>query len=589
MITGFFLALSLSLTLLIFQGIDPAPLVSTNILLLTLINVNITLVVVLVLLLSRNVIKFFFERRQKSVRFKTRLIAAFVGLSLIPAVLLFVVASGLLTSSIENWFSIQVERSLNDSLEIAQRYYHQTQETTKQASTQIAQALQDQAFFNNDPIRIQTFLKKKRDEYQIEAIHLTTPDKTLLASTDPKEERGLPFPMDSDLFKKAAASPITMTQESEKGEMIRALSSVQAPGETGAVLVVDYLIPTPLVETMERIKSESEEYKQLKAFKNPIKGSYLLSFFIVVLLILFSATWFAVYLARGITVPIDKLVEGTAAVAHGDLDFQIDLDARDEFGALVASFNKMTHDLKQSREERIRAQKLATWQEVALQMAHDIKNPLTPIQLSTERLRKKHAEKAPDFDAVFDQSTQIIINEVQGLTALVNEFSNFARLPLPHRVSQRIEPILQEVLLLYQSGHKDISFNAAFDEKTPPLLIDRDQIKRAFVNLFENAVEAIPQNGGDSPALQGRGEIGLSTRYDEAAKQVSITVSDTGEGIAPDDIDKLFLPYFSRKKRGTGLGLAIVHRIVLDHGGHISVAPRTRKGTTFTIVLPAAG
>ncbi len=552
LITTFFLALSLTFTFLIFQGINPSPLISTNILLLTLVNLNITLTVILILLLSRNLVKLFFEKREKSIRFKTKLIASFIGLSLVPSILLFIVASGLLTSSIENWFSIRVEHSLDASLKVAQDYYERTQETTKRFAQQISRHLADAAWVDNDQARRISFLKDVKIEYGVEAVHLMTQDGTIIASTWPEEKW---------------AEGILAAH----GDIIRA---VWKNGDL--TLVVDALIPASLSGKMEMIKKESEEYKQLKAFKNPIKGSYLLSFLIIVLLIIFSAIWFGIYLARGITVPLEKLVEGTHAVAQGDLNFKIDVHAKDELGQLVTSFNKMTHDLKQSREDLVRAQKIATWQEVALQMAHEIKNPLTPILLSTERLRKKYAEGSPDFGRIFDESTQIVINDVQGLTTLVNEFSNFARLPAPHRLPQKIEPILQEVMLLYQSGHKDIVFEARLNEDAPLLSIDKDQIKRAFVNLIENAVFA----------MEGAGRLFISTTYDAVEKRVQITVGDEGPGVAVEDMDKLFLPYFSRKKGGTGLGLAIVHRVVLDHGGHIVVLARKPKGTVFTVDLP---
>jgi nitrogen fixation/metabolism regulation signal transduction histidine kinase len=560
LITTFFLALSLTATVLIFQGINPSPLISTNILLLTLMNLNITLAVILILLLSRNLVKLFFEKREKSIRFKTKLIASFVALSLVPSILLFIVASGLLTSSIENWFSIQVERSLDSSLNVAQGYYERAQFTTKLFAKQINARLTDAGFLNGEKAKLTSFLKTAKIEYGVDALHLITKEGTIIASTWPEEEWA------------EGISTLSL-----HGDIIRTVWE----GEVS--VVVDHLIPSSLAGKMERIKRESEEYKQLKAFKNPIKGSYLLSFFIIVLLIIFSAIWFGIYLARGITVPLEKLVEGTHAVAHGDLDFQIDVKAKDELGQLVTSFNKMTHDLKQSREDLVRAQKIATWQEVALQMAHEIKNPLTPILLATERLRKKYAEASPDFDRIFDASTQIVINEVQGLTALVNEFSNFARLPTPYRVPQKIEPILQEVILLYQSGYKDITFEVQFNDAIQILSIDKDQMKRAFVNLIENAVFA----------MEGKGHIFISTAYDTAEKQVKITIGDDGPGVASEDMDKLFLPYFSRKKGGTGLGLAIVHRVVSDHGGHIFVAARKpaeagpSKGTVFTVVLPS--
>ena len=231
--------------------------------------------------------------------------------------------------------------------------------------------------------------------------------------------------------------------------------------------------------------------------------------------------------------------------------------------------------------ELIKAQKVAAWREVAQRIAHEIKNPLTPIQLATERLRKKREEGSPDFDRVFEESTRMIINEVDGLAALVNGFSSFARLPAPHLIRQPIGPILEEVVLLYQSSHKEIVFQGRFDQNAPLLRLDRDQIKRVLINLFENAVEAMR-------TVPPGGTIRLTTQYNASERSVEVRMEDEGRGVAPDDFDNIFLPAFSRKKGGTGLGLAIVHRIVLDHGGHISAAPRQPGGTVFTIVLPVA-
>lgn len=563
---------------MIFQGMDPLPFVSTNILFLTLMNLNITLVVILVLLLSRNLIKLYFERKEKKTRFKTKLIAAFIGLSLIPSVLLFIVASGLLTSSIDNWFSVQVERSLDASLKVAQHYHDQTRWVTKLFTQQIRKDFSDspllkQSVCSKDCLSV---LEEKQNEYGVHAIHLMTRDGTFIASTWTKKDwaEGSRFPSfpANLLTKDAPNDPLVMViKEGIKGEIVRAILVMG-----NKVLAVDNRIPPALSGKMETIQQASEGYKQLKAFKNPIKGGYLISFSIIVLLIIFSATWFGIYFARTISIPLEKLAEGTQRVAQGDLDFRINLPARDELGMLVASFNKMTGDLKQSREALLRAKTIATWKEVALQMAHEIKNPLTPILLATQRLRKKYEEGSPDFDQIFDASTKIVINEVHALTALVNEFSNFARLPAPYCVLQRIEPILQEVLLLYQSGNKDITVNLQLEDTTPPLSLDHDQIKRVFVNLIENAVFA----------MGGQGGLYIATTYDMPAQQVSIMVGDDGPGVAPEDRDKIFLPYFSRKKGGTGLGLAIVHRIISDHGGQITVSPRDPHGTLFTMVFP---
>ncbi len=149
-------------------------------------------------------------------------------------------------------------------------------------------------------------------------------------------------------------------------------------------------------------------------------------------------------------------------------------------------------------------------------------------------------------------------------------------MPAPRPTPQKIDPILKEVIALYQSAHKDITIGAHFDETAPPLNLDREQIKRVFVNLFENAVEAMNRQGA----------LDISSSYDRTLQRVRVEVADEGSGISPEDLDKLFLPYFSRKKSGTGLGLAIVHRIVTDHNGQIRAVPRQPKGTTFVVELP---
>jgi nitrogen fixation/metabolism regulation signal transduction histidine kinase len=598
-ITGFFLALSLASTYIINQATEPSPLISTNILMLTLINVNITLVVVLLLLLSRNLIKVFLE--EKRLGFKRKLIFSFIGLSLIPSILLFFVASGLLTSSIESGLSIEVERSLDASLNVAQDYYDQARQTTERFAKQIRKELIEQNSLKQHPDRLKMFMQKAQKRYDVDAIHILTPDNKMIQSTWPdlKWAVGETFHLSSDFSGKTTPIPLTTVMTREQGALVRVVLALP----TVSTLVVDRMLSIPIVEKIEMIKRETDEYKQLKSFRRPIKKSYILSFSVVVLLIIFSATWFGFYLARGITIPIEKLAEGTAAVAQGNLNFHIDLAAKDELGALVTSFNKMTHDLKQSREALVRAEKIATWQEVALQMAHEIKNPLTPIQLSTERLRRKYFEHSPEFDTIFDESTQTVINEVEGLVTLVNAFSNFARLPAVNLVSQEIKPILLEVVQLYKLWHKEIQFHLQFDETMPPLRIDREQIKRVLINLIENAVEAA--TFGEAPTLhrendsrtsvaverQGplppSGTIFLSTSFDRIMRQARIEVGDDGVGIAPEDVGQIFLPHFTRKKRGSGLGLAIVHRIVIDHGGHISVMPRKPNGTIFTVLLPA--
>jgi two-component system nitrogen regulation sensor histidine kinase NtrY len=227
--------------------------------------------------------------------------------------------------------------------------------------------------------------------------------------------------------------------------------------------------------------------------------------------------------------------------------------------------------------ELIKAQRMAAWREVARRIAHEIKNPLTPIQLSAERLRRRCRDRVGEEVGVFDECTKTIIREADGLKNMVNEFSNFARMPAANPVPSNLNNIIQEAMSWYQEVHKNIEFGFERSDDIPVLDLDRDQMRRVITNLFENAIASI-DNGG---------EVRIKTDYDRELKIVSLSVSDNGVGIPEEAKTRLFEPYFSTKAGGTGLGLAIVSSIVSDHHGYIRVRDNRPKGTKFIIELPA--
>ncbi len=244
------------------------------------------------------------------------------------------------------------------------------------------------------------------------------------------------------------------------------------------------------------------------------------------------------------------------------------LDASQKFNGLVVVIDDLT--------QLLRMQKIAAWREVARRLAHEIKNPLTPIQLNTERLRKKFSDQSPDFPAVLERATTTIINEVQALRRMLDEFSRFARLPEAHRRAENLHDIIRNVVTIYQGSNEKIRFEQILDSQVPQMLLDKEQIKRVFINLIENAVDVM-KNGGT---------IVIATRFDPVFNRVYIYVSDEGKGVRPEDKDKLFLPYFSTKGQGSGLGLAICNRIISDHDGTIRVMDNKPRGTKFVIELP---
>jgi two-component system nitrogen regulation sensor histidine kinase NtrY len=234
---------------------------------------------------------------------------------------------------------------------------------------------------------------------------------------------------------------------------------------------------------------------------------------------------------------------------------------------VVAVFDDLT--------QLIKAQRMAAWREVARRIAHEIKNPLTPIQLSAQRLRKRYLEKLQPDGTVFDECTRTIVKQVEELKGMVNEFSSFARMPASQPTPNHLNEIIQEALVLFQEVQKQVHFEFIPND-IPVLHVDRDQIKRVMINLIKNSLAAI----------KNEGKIRIQTSYDPKIQTVRLEVSDNGCGIPDEDKGRLFEPYFSTKKSGTGLGLTIVNAIISDHNGYIRVRDNKPQGTTFLIELP---
>ncbi len=701
---------------LIQQLRSPSP-IASNILIFALVNINIVLLLLLVLLLFRSLFKVYLERRENVLgsKFRVKLAVAFVGLSLLPAIVLFLVASNLITTSVDSWFNIRVEESLDKALDVAQASTRASQERILNLTRQLAARLGEVLLSDGGTEAARRLGTDKFREYGLDAVQLFNRQRAELAQwRSPQFPESAMLSPGSRLLRQGLDGEAFATAQSlPQGDLIRAVAPVARPGAPQTVVgvvAVTAVIPDALLTKATEIGTGIKEYEQLRMLKNPIKGIYLMLFLMVTLVIIFGAIWVGVYLARGITGPIQQLAEGTRKVAAGDLSYRVQVKADDEIGMLVESFNRMTEDLSRSKvaltqayqelqasnveldrrrgymetvletisagvlsldaegrlntvnrtaarmlgrrpddllhhlypvvfggealaplrrlvgrlvengeettdqqvplmlqgrpstlvvtvsglrspegevqglvvvlddvSELIRAQQAEAWREVAKRIAHEIKNPLTPIQLSTQRLRKKFAEGAPDTARVFDECTRTIIHEVEGLKNLVDEFSRYARMPRAQPRPGDLHAVIQQVAKLYAGVHPGIKLRTELDPSVPPVNLDPDHMKRALVNLVDNAVAAIPDEG----------EIVIATRYVPTAGRVQLEIADTGKGFPPEDRDRLFLPYYSTKRPTGGLGLPIVRRIVLEHGGEIRVEENQPKGTRVVIDLPA--
>ncbi len=287
-----------------------------------------------------------------------------------------------------------------------------------------------------------------------------------------------------------------------------------------------------------------------------------------------------VWTTARVTRPVAQLVTGAHAIAGGDWSTRVPVSSHDEIGQLAEAFNQMTVQLMEQRDRTIQAERVAAWRELARRLAHELKNPLFPLQITVENLRRAREQNSGEFDEVFYESTTTLLAELQNLKLIISQFSDFAKMPKPEMESVEVNSLLREVLRLFQGQfHADgrPAIEPALDLTEADTLIAADplQLTRAFRNLVLNAMDAMPEGG----TLQIRTE-----RIDDI---VRIRVEDSGQGLTEEERARLFTPYYTTKRHGTGLGLAIVQSVVSDHHGRISVSSEPGRGTTFTIDLPA--
>jgi two-component system nitrogen regulation sensor histidine kinase NtrY len=700
--------LFLAIELFVREAQEFSPTSVTNILLSSLQIIVLILFLILFFVLARNLTKLYLERKRKVVgaHFKTRLVLFFTALSLIPTLLLFFFASDLISRNIEHWFKTPIDNILDDTKNLAEGFYTNSEEITFHYAQQLSRAIRQQNLISpKSQSHLREFIRKKLTEYKLDEIGIFIDNEELFSYLNPN----LPLQDYSDLktniIKRAHLGEIFSTIEPMgKGEMIRRGVSFQMPKIGNVLVLTGKFLPQNYAQRINNITSFVNRYRALKIYKNPVKTFYLITLIFITLLIIFVASWIGFQLAKSITVPIEKMAQATKEVSKGNLNVRVEDPASDELGTLISSFNQMISDLKESQQniaqkaselearkqyietilnnittgvitldaqgnistinpsaremlalpdknlvgksfkdvlkdgkyeeikkniqrglknkykiadreinidfdnqratlaltlsplrqskndfsgmivvldsltQLIKAQRITAWREVAQRVAHEIKNPLTPIQLSAQRIIKNLKKTGKNNNDIIEEGAATIVQEARTIKSLVDEFSNFARMPGIDLQSTDIHKIIEQTVSLFKGIFADIEFEVLFSSDVPsPVQTDPDQMKRAFINLIDNAIDA----------MNKKGKITIRTSYDRRTQRVRIEISDSGPGISLKDKEKLFLPHYSTKKKGTGLGLAIVDQVINEHNGSIDIENIQPHGAKFTIQIPA--
>jgi two-component system, NtrC family, nitrogen regulation sensor histidine kinase NtrY len=283
--------------------------------------------------------------------------------------------------------------------------------------------------------------------------------------------------------------------------------------------------------------------------------------------------------AARVTRPVEQLAQAAREVADGNWNTQVTIQSTDELGELAASFNRMTHELLEQKERLVQTERVAAWRELARRLAHELKNPLFPLQLTVENLLRARQQSPEQFEETFQESSSTLLAEISNLKTIISRFSEFSRMPQPRLQRIDLNEIVQNVARLFQAqlhtpGRPPIECKLELAESMEPVAADPELMHRVLSNLVLNAMDAMPEGGV------------LTLRTHQNGQHAFIEVSDTGTGLTPEECERLFTPYYTSKSHGTGLGLAMVQSVISDHGGRVSVRSETGRGTTFEIELP---
>ena len=669
----FLMVLSSGAFYLLQRAKESSPEELTNrVLLFVLWYLDISLILILSFILIRNLVRLAVERRTGVLgsRFRTKLVLTYVGLTFVPVILIFLIATNLLQSSIDRWFSAPVETILRGGAQV-----------TVQVRELVEDRLQRQAV-----VAAEEFESSGGQLDLVRLQHLLGVDMVALYEGDDLEEsvadpRRIPASLPPLRWEELPPSDVR-SERWRGGLLIRAWSPIENEGR----MVVGNMLPRELLFHLENAIAADASFQEMKRTQGTITATTILVFLAITLLLLFATVWIGLYLSRRFTEPLLAVAGATRRVAEGDALEEVDVPASDEMAVLVDSFNAMVRrvrategkilasnqelatllatvptgvlslngestmfrpnpaaakmlgqpqwaqewlpldNLDRSGLEDLRArllpgqpadtsyeldietggevihvditsrplpgggrvvamddltqlmqaQRQAAWSEVAQRIAHEIKNPLTPIQLAAERIQRRAASLDEGMRDIVTSGCEAIVGQVTGLKELVDAFQEYARMPAIDPRPTTIGQVLREVSSLYDGVREGLEVRVELPLEEIMAVVDPVLLRQVLVNLLDNAVSATP----------GDGTIVIAARVE--VEDVVIEVEDTGVGLPIEDTETLVEPFFSTKGRGSGMGLALVHRIVTDHGGVLELESLNSGGTRVRIVFKGA-
>ena len=536
-----------------------------------LLIIDALLLLLFFYLILKNIFRLYNTCKKKKPGYQTNIkyVSIFSLFTLIPSLIVAIFSLFIFNFGIQKYFDDQITNAVNNSYDVAKNYLEESRENVKSDIILMRFGLNSAStIFYSDKKRFQNILRAEKILRRIDDVYLIDSTGNILLSDVSEDIESFVVPSDNDF------------DEAIKGNVVSLSDTLE--NKTSVMLKLNSLVDTYLYISRNidpeilRYFNETEEavsfYYSVENSQTGIKITFAIIYIIVVTLLLFLSMVIAISFATNFTRPIINLISASKNISKGLLDAQVpEIDADEEFKLLNKKFNNMIDRLKKQQDKLLASERHLAWETVARKLAHEIKNPLTPIQLSIDRLRERYSKKIGIEKKDFENYLQTINRQIKDIEKLVNEFSNFARMPSPVFKKIKINEVIKRALDFLKASLKS---EILYKENSKNLTVkgDQEQLYRVFINLIKNSEESILEKASKNPKYKGKIDIEINENKD----YIVVSLHDNGSGMS--DTKKALTPYYTTKKKGTGLGLPIVSKIISEHSGEFSIKNQKKNG-----------
>ena len=545
-----------------------------------LLVIDIILLLVFFTLIFKNFYRFYNTGKKEKTGSKTNLkyISIFSVFTLIPSLVVAIFSLFIFNFGIQNYFDKQITKAVNNSYDVAKNYLEESKKNVQSDVILMSYGLnRASSFYYSNQKRFKTIMNSEKILRRIDDVYLIDSLGNILISNVRDITDEFIVPSDEDFDQALEGKPVFISNnlENKTAVMTKLLSLVDT------YLYISRNIDSEILRYLNETEQAVNFYYSVENSQTGIKVTFAIIYIILVTLLLFLSTSIAITFASKLTKPIINLIGASEAISKGDLDIKVpNIESDDEFKQLNNNFNSMIDRLKKQQDKLLAAERYEAWESIARKLAHEIKNPLTPIQLSIDHLREKYSPKLKDNSKDFEIYLETINRQIKDIESLANEFSNFARMPRPIIKEINIIDVVNKSIDFIKMTSKN-EINILSKKKILMIKGDIEQLNRVFINLVKNSEEAFLDLSKKNISFKGKIDIEIISNND----YIVIKLTDNGTGIS--DTKKVMTPYFTTKTKGTGLGLPIVSKIISEHSGDFSIKNRTDgDGVKIEISFP---